>query len=451
MREGNEDQPPAAGPAATPRLGSILDRRRWRIALQLGGMGDSVGALLPLFAIGVLGTDISVAAGTAAAYTFGALLGNVAVWGRLADRTDNPRALVIAGTAAQGGLLVLLGARPDMLPILSYAVILGVCSVSMDAALLRLVAGDLEPRERLRAVVRAAALVERGILLGLLFSTIALPLFGRAGSEATALRTALAALGVIILAESAIALSTVGRRRAAPRFAQTVSDLGATGAVVVWTGATTPIQRVLRVAPFGRTLAGEARPAPASERLPDSLLLMLVSLMILHAGFGMQGNLLGLFMREEMSLADGAVISILLVGSVLTNVSVNRVSRWLDSIPAVQIQIGAAAGRSVMFLGFAAIALIAGPVWTVALLIPVYALSQLSWGAIVPANTRRFADLAPASRRGEVAALQSASIGLGIVAGAAVGGVVAESIGFAAMFGLSALLSLAGTALLMRW
>jgi predicted MFS family arabinose efflux permease len=160
---------------------------------------------------------------------------------------------------------------------------------------------------------------------------------------------------------------------------------------------------------------------------------------------------MGLFMRQELGLADGAIVSILLMGSVLTNVAVNRVSGWLDSIPSVQVQVGAGAVRTALFVCYALLALVAGAGWTVVVLIPLFALSQLTWGAIVPANTRRFADLAPPSRRGEVAALQSASIGLGVVLGAALGGMVAESVGFSAMFALSGALALAGTLLLLRW
>jgi MFS family permease len=445
-RPDADAQPPAA------RLGSIVDRRRWRLAMLLGGVGDTVGSLLPLFALGVVGTDVGEAAGTAAAYTFGSLAGNVLIWGRLADRVRSPRALIVGGTAVQGASLVWLAAFPTAVPLLGAAAGLGLFAVSMDAPLVRLVAGDLPPRERLRAAVRFASFVERGILVGLMFSALALPLLGRVTDEVAALRIAMAVIGGGVLLESALALSTITRERAAPRLADAISDLSLSGAVVVWAGATTPIQRVLRVAPFPTGPFPTRRQSDAaSDPLPESLTLMLVSLAVLHAGFAMQGNLMGLYLREEANLEDGAIVAIFLLGSALTNVAVDRVGVWLDRIPAVQVQVTTGAVRTVVFAIYAGLAVVADANWSLIALVFLFCISQLSWGAIVSANSRRFADLSPPSRRGEVAALQSGFVGSGIVAGAALGGAIAGAIGFPAMFATSALLALAGTVLLLRW
>jgi MFS family permease len=425
----------------TGQLGTILDRTRWRVALQLGGMGDSVVALLPLFALTALDQSVGVAASTVSAYTAGSMIGHLFVWGRLADRLTSPRLLVIAGTAIQGALILLIAVAPGFAGIVAVSAVLGLFAVSMDGALTRLVVGDLAPRARVVAITTFASLLERGVLYGLALSTAALAVLSGVTSEATALRLVLATIGIAILVESAIALSTVGRQRAAPRLGAAIGDLVRSGAVVIWGGAAGPVQRVLRVGPA--TVQG--------DRLPDSLRLMLVSLAILHTGYALQGSLIAIYLSDAAGLAGGATIAILLGGAVMSAFAATRVASWLETVPAVQIQLSAATVRVVSFAGFGLLAFAPDALGSIAVFGVVFLLSQLAWGAVIVANSQRFADLAPASRRAEVVALQNVSTGAGGVLGAALGAGVAQEVGFAEAFLVSAVLSAVGAYLLSRW
>lgn len=431
-----DPEPPPSG-----QLGTILDRARWRVALQLGGMGDAVASLLPLFALTALDQSVGVAASTVSAYTAGSMVGHMFVWGRLADRITSPRLLVIVGTAVQGALILLIAVVPGFAGIVALSAILGLFAVSMDGALTRLVAGDLEPRARLAAITQFASLVERGVLYGLALSTAALALLAGATSEEVALRLVLAIIGVAILLESVIALTTVGTRRAAPRLGAAVGDLVRSGVVVIWGGAAGPVQRVLRVGPA--TVGG--------DRLPDSLRLMLVSLAILHGGYALQGSLIAIYLSEAAGLAGGPAIAILLAGAVMSAFAAARVAGWLDTVPAVQVQLGAAAVRFITFAGFGLTALAPAAFGSIALFTILFLVSQLGWGAVIVANSQRFADLAPASRRAEVVALQNVSTGIGGVVGAALGAGIAQEVGFAEAFFVSAVVAAVGAYLLSRW
>lgn len=88
---------------------SIMEIPRWRLAVVLAGVGDSVATVLPLFVLVSVGQPVAIAAASFASYQFGALVGNTLVWGRLANRLRRPLALVIAGTLAQGLALIMFG------------------------------------------------------------------------------------------------------------------------------------------------------------------------------------------------------------------------------------------------------------------------------------------------------------------------------------------------------
>lgn len=423
--------------------GSIMSRPRWRAAVTLGGMGDSILALLPLFVIGALKQPVEVAAGAAAAYTFGAMLGHVFLWGRLADRTAHPRAQVILGTAVQGSLLVGLGVFPTLAGIVAISAVLGLFAVSMDSALMRLVTADLAPKPRTVAVLRFARLVERGVLLGLLVTAVALPLLRLGVDDAIALRAVVVALGAIILAESLIVATATGPLPSAPTVVSVAANLAADGLLVLWSGASGPVQQLIRVTVGSRE--------PSDTWFPDTLRLLLINLVVLHLGFALHSGIFAVYLHKEGGLASGAVAAILLGGSVMTNLTIPRVSEWLQTIPAVQVQAGAAGARAVLFGGYAALALAADAPWSLAGVALLYLLGQMCWGAVLPANTVRVSTLAPPGRQARAMSLFSGATGSGTVIGTTLAGTLAASVGFPVTFAAAAGVTLVAVALLLRW
>jgi len=402
--------------------GSIVDDPRWRAGVVLGGMGNAVASLLPLFALFALELPVAVAAGTVSAYMLGTLVANLLLWGRLADRVRSPRALVIAGTAAKGALLLAAAVFPARIGILALSALLGAFAVSADGALMRLVVGNLDQPARVSAVLRYTRLVQRGALAGLAFTTLLLPPLREALDEQLALRVAIGALGVLTLGQSVLAATTIGFSRAAPRLGQAVTDLAASGVLVAWSGAFGPVEAVLRLARPGM--------AAARARLSDSLRLMFLSLFVLHLGFAMHGGIFALYLRQEAQLANGAVVGVLLAGAVMTDFTVGRVSRWLESVPAVQLQVSASAVRAGLYVAFALLAIRPLAAWSIAAIVAAYLVNQMAWGIIVLAHVRRLADLAPPARRAVVMAYHGASTGGGAVIGVAVAGAIAGASGF---------------------
>lgn len=441
--------PPAPGRDARSAddsaiAGSIMGRPRWRAAVTLGGMGDSILALLPLFVIGALQQPVEVAAGATAAYTFGAMLGHVFLWGRLADRTAHLRAQVILGTTIQGALMVGLGLFPTLAGIVALSAVLGLFAVSMDSALMRLVAADLAPKPRTVAVLRFARLVERGALLGLLVTAVALPLLRLGVDDATALRTVVVALGIIILAESLLVATATGPLLPrAPTVASVATSLATDGLLVLWAGATGPVQQLIRVT--------GGRREPSEAGFPDTLRLLLINLVVLHLGFALHSGVFAVYLRKEAGLASGGVAAILLAGSVMTNLTIPRVSEWLQTIPAVQVQAGAALARAAIFGGYAALALAADASWSLAGVAVLYLFGQMCWGAVVPANTVRVSTLAPPRRRAQAMSLFSGATASGTVIGTSIAGSLAATGGFPVTFAAAASVTLLAMAFLLRW
>jgi MFS family permease len=429
--------------AGAPVTG-ILAERRWSLVLLLGGVGDIVGSLLPLFIVTALDLPVAAATSAVAAYTGGSLLAQLLLWGRLADRLDEPRILIILGTLGQGALIVGLAVLPVAGGVVGLALVLGAVAVSMDGALLRLALGSLEDRNRLRAASRFSILVQRGALVGLASSTIALALLPRWLDAETALRVVLASVGGFVIVESLLVLNTALGHRAMPRLARSLRDLAEEGALLLFGTATTPIQQLIR---FRRP---EASPGAGREQVSDTLLIMLAALAVVHFGYAMQGSLVAVYLRERADVPSSLVVAVLLGGSVMTSVGLARISEWLEWVPPVQVQVLAAAVRAVAFALFALIA--TQPTLHVGIVgfVLAFFVSQLALGGVMASNARRLAALAPTSRRAEVAAWQSGAIGTGAVAGALLGGAIAGGFGYPPAFLTAAVIAGLGAVVLLR-
>ena len=426
---------------SSERLGTVLDRSRWRVAVVLSGMGDAVQGLLPLFAFIALGQSVQVSAAAGAAYVGGTLAGNLLLWGKLADRVRQPRALIIAGTGTHGGMILGVALFPEVAGIIALAGLLGFIAVSMDGGVMRLVLGDLPDADRARAVVRYSQLLQIGLLLGFALAAGGAALLVTVMDGRSVLRVVMGILGGAVLLQSALVASTIGRRRAAPRVSSAVTDLATDGVLVLWNGSAGNMLRILRLSP---------RPA-AENQLSDSLRLLLVIMVVLFLGFSLHAGVFSLYLRIEAGLTDGAVLGIILAGSLMTSMAVPRAGAWLDAIPAVQLQSAAVAIRAVCYAGFAVLSLEASAGWSIAAVGVTYLLSQTAWGILVPANATRIAELAPSVRRGEVTAYFNAAAAVGVVVGSTIGGVVAENVGFPALFAASAGVTILATFLLLRW
>lgn len=429
--------------ADTPTTG-ILAERRWSLVLLLGGIGDIVGSLLPLFIVTALELPVAVATSAVAAYTAGSLVAQLLLWGRLADRLDEPRILIILGTLGQGVLIVGLAVLPLSGGVVGLALVLGAVAVSMDGALLRLAVGSLEDRDRLRAASRFSILVQRGALVGLASSTVALALLPRWLDAEMALRVVLASVGGFVIVESLLVLNTTLGQRALPRLGRSIRELGEQGALLLFSTAATPVQQLVR---FRRL---EASPRAGREQVSDTLLIMLAALAVVHFGYAMQGSLVAVYLRERADVPSSLVVAVLLGGSVMTSVGLSRISEWLEWVPPVQVQVLAAGVRALAFGLFALIAtqptLLVGIVGFVLS----FLVSQLALGGVMASNARRLAALAPTSRRAEVAAWQSGAIGTGAVAGALLGGGIAGGFGYPPAFLTAAVIAGVGALVLLR-
>ena len=187
------------------------------------------------------------------------------------------------------------------------------------------------------------------------------------------------------------------------------------------------------------------------ERLSDTLRLLLMILVVMFFGFAMHGGVFALYLRTEGDLDDGPVLVALMLGALVTSLTIPRASVWLQTIPAVQAQTVAGAVRVVLYAGFALLALEAAAAWSLVGVGVLYLLSQTAFGIVVPANVARVAQLAPESRRGEVTGYASAAVALGVILGTTTAGLVADSAGFPVVFGIAAGATLVSSILLLRW
>lgn len=419
---------------------TIATSRRWRASMILSGVSKTTILVLPLYVVGALGQGVGVAATAVAAFTFGAMIANLLLWGRLADRTSYPRALAAVGAFLYGLALIGAGLFPEFAGIIGLAVLLGAFSVAADGALVRLAAGQLPPLERTAAVLGYARRLEVGALFGLFGLAVALPLLDQYIDQSTALRVGMTAIGVAAIAQAGLSAWVSGTPARAPN---TVAGLAGDGLYVVWAS----VAGTLRTVRWGEGSRGSG---PGSAALPDALKLMLTNLAILYMGFALHGSVFAVYLSSEAGLSAGFVLGLFTVGAFLANVTILRVNSWLTVVPPVQVQAGVGVVRVVLFAGFAALAFASGAAWSIVLVLVLFLVSQVSWGAIIPANTARVTDLAPNSRRAEVMSYYNAALSAGLVMGALAAGPLA-AIDYAFAFGAAAVATALSVVLLLRW
>ena len=83
--------------------------------------------------------------------------------------------------------------------------------------------------------------MERGALLGLLVTAVAVPLLRLGVDDAVALRAVVVALGAIVLTESLIVATTTRPFPSAPTVAAVAASLAADGLLVLWSGVARPL------------------------------------------------------------------------------------------------------------------------------------------------------------------------------------------------------------------
>ncbi|WP_435063695.1 MFS transporter [Halobaculum sp. EA56] len=417
-----------------------MPKHRWLVAWGLGSV--SVGAaslLVPLYVVRLGGDPFELGLLGAVAAFVGAP--GALVWGRLADRTSNPRGIVLFSLA---GVAVLLGAIPlfSSIPVVVLGnALLWLAFAAAGPVLTLLVVADVPEREWTHEI----ALLNKyqgygwaaGLLLGIAWSATA----GRVLSPTATQQSLFVACAATAIAAAALLarwMPTPSRHRIARVDPERVGRLlsvgrrGVRGATVVFT----PNRLYWSTRQFD--------PARVADRFTPTLAAYFLGVVLFFTGFSAFFAPLPLYLTD-VGFSSDLVYGLYLVSSLGSAAFYTAAGRLSSRFDLRLLQTGALGVRAVAMPLVAVVGavLAAGLAGTLAAVV-LFALIGVTWSVVAVTAGTIVARVAPADVRGEALGVYAALSVLAGGIGSVGGGALAAEFGFVVAFGVAGVVILLG-------
>lgn len=382
--------------------------------------------LIPLYFITVLQASL-LDVGLLVFFTSVAAVPGAILWGRLSDRLQRRRPFVLLGLASIALTMPLMAWTRDTTVYFAANAALGLFQAAGAATATVLIMESSHPREWPRAIGRFAQVSGVAFVLGLVLGVVWLAAVPQAIGQEGALEW-LFIIGSALSALSVAAATVVvreGHHRVDRQAASAaLAPLGHSiverrnGFFVRFTMISALSWRELRrhgAQPAGRYAFGTGA---------------------LFTGFLVFYAPLPVFLLQEARFSSDQVFSVYLASAALSALLYAYAGRRAEERSARGLLLRASTLRAAVFPLFAVAVLSLGP-GTPATLVAVLALNALAgvaWAFINVGGSVMASDLAAPAARGQSIGLYNAAIGVGSIAGAALGGLLAQSLPFPAVF-----------------
>lgn len=378
--------------------------------------------LLPLYAyfLGAKAADVGLLAAVGSAT---AIFASV-FWGKLTDISPRRRPLVLLGFfgLALGYALILVAARVKIL----FALNAGVTFIWMAAstASTLLVLAEFPKTIWETELGRFNALAGLGWTLGLALGGLWTLGLTRAIGEGWALRSLALFVAIIALVAGILGLKTVPERPESSRpigqelvglVGNFVAEVRRYGPLHIL-GALSPVQLL-------RFFQGRTPYGPELALCYYGEFLSFVAFSLVFAPFPV-------FLRQNLRWPSELVFMLYIAHHFISIFAYRWARRAIEALGHRLTLAFSLFVRILIFAGFAAVER-GAPAWLLPIL---FALAGLSWAFFQLSATALVSRLAPEAIRGQAIGLYNAVAGLGNVAGASIGGYLADGFGFAAPF-----------------
>lgn len=408
-----------------------MSGHRWLYAWGLGSVALGAASLLvPLYVVALGGTPVDLGLLGAVAAAVGAP--GAIVWGRLADRTTDPRSVVVASLAGSAAVLAALPLLPSIRLVIAANAALWLAFAAAGPVLTLAVLADVPERKWDGEIALLNAYQgygwAGGFLLGVLWSATV----GRALPPTAAQRWLLAACGGIAAVSAALFalwMPSPSTRRLARVDPRRVARALSTGRRNV-RGAT------FVFAPNRLYWASRSvRPRRLAERFTPSLAGYFLAVVLFFTGFAAFFAPLPLYLAD-VGFSPDFVFGLYLVSALGAAASYTAAGRLAAAYDLRLLHAGTLGVRSVTIplvavTGTAAGATLAGTAAAVAL----FAIVGATWAVIAVTAGAIVTRLAPPSLRGEALGVYAALGALAGGIGSVGGGLLADLVGFGAAFG----------------
>ena len=423
-----------------------MSKHRWLLAWGLGSIAAGAASLLvPLYVVQLGGDPFELGLLGAVSAFLGAP--GAILWGRLADRTANPRAVILFSLVGVG---VLLGAVPllSSIPLLIVVnALLWLVFAAAGPVVTLLIVADVPESEWNREI----ALLNKyqgygwaaGLLLGIAWSaTVGQVLSPVRTQQSLFVACAVsAAVAAFLLARWMPAPSKRQRARVDPRRVARLLSTGRRG-VRGATFAFTPNRL------YWTTM--NVHPRRLAERFTPTLAAYFLGVVLFFTGFAAFFAPLPLFLTDIGGFSSDMVFGLYLLSSLGSAAFYTAAGRLSSRIDLRLLQTSALAVRAVAMplvavVGVALATTLLGAVLTAVLFVFI----GVSWAVIAVTAGTIVTRIAPAQLRGEALGVYAALSALAGGIGSIGGGAVATRFGFTAAFASAGVVIVAGGALVL--
>lgn len=420
-----------------------MTKHRWLFAWGLGSIAAGAASLLvPLYVVQLGGDPFELGLLGAVAAFIGAP--GAIVWGRLADRTSNPRAIILFSLVGVG---ILLGVMPvfSSIPVLILAnALLWLVFAAAGPILTLLVVADTPEREWNREIALLNTYQGYGWATGLLLGILWSVTVGQLLTPTATQQSLFVFCGIIAV----LAAVLLGRWMPAPSQRQLGRVNPERVARLLSSG-----RRSVRSATFAFTpnrlywSTRNVHPKRLANRFTPTLALYFLSVVLFFTGFAIFFAPLPLYLTG-VGFSSDLVYGLYLVSSLGSAAFYSGSGKLSGEFDLRLLQAGALGVRGVVMplVAIVGAAFAASTVGTVVTTI-LFLFVGVSWAVIAVTAGTIVTRIAPPTLRGEALGLYAALSALAGGIGSIAGGALANSAGFTVAFGAAGIVILAGAGL----
>ncbi|MBI0582904.1 MAG: MFS transporter [Methanomassiliicoccus sp.] len=404
--------------------------------------GGSTSPLIPLFITEALAGTVAQVGLLSAISSLAAIPSHI-LWGNLSDAAKKRRAFVLIGFGGMALAMLMMAFSINFFQYLIANVVMGVLSTAAAPVGTVLILESFPKKEWAKRLGDFSRIGGLGWVLGLLIGTIWIAFFTGAGSSAVEMRA------LFLLAGSLSLVSVFLAYRWVPEPGELVDRSQISGAlhrVPLFTveRARYMPQRVMHVLMISTKNM-------RVENFPSNLRRYYLYTLVTFTGFLTFYVGLPIFLKQYAGMTSAEVFVIYLASSVASALTYSVAGRWATQYGSKKLQVGAVAGRMAVFPSFFLVTLLG--LSTTGLLVvfcALHALLGFFWANISVSGNHIVSNICKKECRAESTGMYGAMQGSAAVAGALIGGYVAQSLGYGVVFAIASAFLVVGLIVLSR-
>jgi MFS family permease len=402
--------------------------------------GGSTSPLIPLFLTEGLGGTVAQVGLLSAVASIASVPSNI-LWGNLSDALKRRRLFILIGFGGMALALLMMGLATNLYQYMVANFMLGLLSTAAAPVGTVLILESFKKEEWAKRLGDFSKVGGIGWVTGLVLGTIWLSVFAGAADTSLAMRA------LFILAAGLALVSMILAFKWVPEPVEMVdrSTLNeAMNKVPLFTfeRARYMPQRIVHVLKISTKNL-------RIENFPVNLRRYYVFTFIIFTGFLTFYVALPVFLKQYVGMSSADVFIIYVASSAVSAITYSQAGKWATRFGSKKLQAGAIIGRVFLFPSFFLVTLLNLPFTTLLVVFCIlHGLLGFCWANISVAGSHIVSNICNQECRAESTGMYNAMQGTATVAGALIGGYVAQYLGYQALFFTSSIFLVIGLVML---